>query len=83
MRIVTNVDPFLRHKSPLLIGAAATSIGLIGRLVSLPLDKGKTTGDGSPNAKKPAVGTTQLQLVETLLDIMNNAKLSAKVSFFD
>lgn len=83
MRIITNVDPFLKHKSPLLTGAAATSIGLIGRLISLPLDKGKATGDGSPNAKKPAVGTTKLQLVETLLDIMNNAKLSAKVSFFD
>jgi len=62
------------------MGGATTSIGLMGRVVPLPLDDGKALDDGSPNAKKPATGITKLELVETLLSIMNNSKLSVKVS---
>lgn len=64
------------------MGGATTSIGLIARVVPLPLDDGKLLDDGSPNAKKPATGVTKLELVETILGIMNNSKLSVKVSCY-
>lgn len=62
------------------MGAAITSIGLIARVTTLPLDNGKYPDDGSPNPKKPAVGITKFDLVQQLLDIMNNSKLAVKVS---
>ncbi|CAH1134863.1 unnamed protein product [Ceutorhynchus assimilis] len=77
---INTIAPFLNHKNPLIIGAAATSIGLIGRVISLPLEEGVSIADdSSPNAKKKATGITKNHLVEVLLEIMNNVKLSAKV----
>ncbi|XP_019760174.1 proteasome adapter and scaffold protein ECM29 [Dendroctonus ponderosae] len=73
------IAPFVKHKNVLLVGAAITSIGLIARVTSLPLDNGKYPDDGSPNPKKPAVAITKFELVQQLLDIMNNSKLAVKI----
>lgn len=72
--------PFLKHQNPLLTGAACSSIGLIGRVCSLPLEDGKPLKNGSPDAKRPASDNiTKIDIVNQLLDIMNNTKLSAKI----
>ncbi|KAL1514253.1 hypothetical protein ABEB36_003540 [Hypothenemus hampei] len=70
---------FLKNKNMLLVGGAIYSIGLIARVTNLPLENGNTLDDGSPNAKKPAIGINKFELVETLLEFMNNAKLSVKI----
>ncbi|CAG9861828.1 unnamed protein product [Phyllotreta striolata] len=70
----------LKHQSPLLVSAACTSIGLLGRVGLLPLEDGKPLKNGSPDPKRMAVDTiTKMDVVNCLLDIMNNAKLSPKV----
>ncbi|XP_066149370.1 proteasome adapter and scaffold protein ECM29 [Euwallacea fornicatus] len=73
------IAPFLKHPSPVLVGAAAAAIGSISRAVPLPLETSGGTQDGSPHAKKQAIGPTKLELVEIILGIMNNSKLSVKV----
>ncbi|KAF7270517.1 hypothetical protein GWI33_016522 [Rhynchophorus ferrugineus] len=77
---IETLASFLKHSNQLLAGAACTSLGSIGRIQGLPLDNGKSTpSTDSPDAKRPAISSiTKLQLVEKLLDIMNNVKLSAK-----
>lgn len=72
--------PFLKHQSPLLQGAACTSIGLLGRTSALPLENGKPLNNGSPDPKRPAVETvTKMDIVKQLLDVMNNTKAAAKL----
>lgn len=52
----------------------------MGKTYSLPLEDGKPTKIGSPDAKKPATDTvTKIDIVKMLLDVMNNTKLSTKV----
>ncbi|KAJ8977535.1 hypothetical protein NQ317_010055 [Molorchus minor] len=71
---------FINHQNALLSGAACSSIGLLGRVGSLPLEDGKPLKNGSPDAKRLAnESVTKMDIVNKLLDIMNNTKLSAKV----
>ncbi|KAJ8933932.1 hypothetical protein NQ314_013688 [Rhamnusium bicolor] len=72
--------PFLKHQNALLVGAASSGIGLIGRVCSLPLEDGKPLKNGSPDAKRPAnESITKIDIVNLLLDIMNNIKWAPKV----
>ncbi|CAG9821949.1 unnamed protein product [Phaedon cochleariae] len=73
------LSPFFKHQNPLLMGAACTSIGLLGRIHGLPLDDGKPQGNGSPDPKRVATDITKIDIVTQLLDVMNNVKFSAKV----
>lgn len=71
--------PFLKHQNAGLVSAACTSIGVLGKSHSLPLDNGKPLKSGSPNAKRPAIEMfTKMDIVKMLLDVMNNTKLFAK-----
>lgn len=71
--------PFLKHHNASLVSAACTSIGVLGKNHSLPLDDGKPVKNGSPNAKRPATEMiTKMDIVGMLLDVMNNTKLSTK-----
>lgn len=71
--------PFLTNSNALLLGAACVAVGLFGKSAALPLDNGKSVGD-SPDAKRPANGKiTKLDLVNQLLDVMNNSKLTSKL----
>lgn len=71
--------PFLKHQNAGLVGAACTSIGILGRTGALPLDEGKPMKNGSPDPKRPATDTvTKIDVVKLLLDVMNNTKLSTK-----
>ncbi|XP_050294249.1 proteasome adapter and scaffold protein ECM29-like [Anthonomus grandis grandis] len=76
---INTIVPFMKNQNPLLVAGSCTGIGLIGRVISLPLEDGKIPEDGSPNPKKPAVEMNKLQVVERLMDVMKNNKLSAKV----
>lgn len=52
----------------------------MGRTFSLPLEDGKPAKNGSPDAKRPATETvTKFDVVKSLVDVMNNTKLSTKV----
>lgn len=63
----------------MLMGAACTSLGLIGKSTSLPLENGNTS-NGSPDAKRPAIGKiTKFDVLTQLLEIMKNGKLPSKV----
>ena len=77
---VTTLAAFLKQQNPLLAGGACTSIGLLGRRSPLPLDDGKPKEIGSPDAKRPANDiVTKMDVVNRLMDVMNNTKLSAKI----
>ncbi|CAG9835676.1 unnamed protein product [Diabrotica balteata] len=77
---IESLVPFLKHQNALLVSAACTSIGLIGRVCDLPLEDGKPKENGSPDAKKMAIDTvTKMDIINELLDVMNNTKLSPKV----
>uniref|UniRef100_A0A6P7FNW0 Proteasome-associated protein ECM29 homolog n=1 Tax=Diabrotica virgifera virgifera TaxID=50390 RepID=A0A6P7FNW0_DIAVI len=77
---IESLVPFLKHQNALLVSAACTSIGLIGRVCDLPLEDGKPKENGSPDAKKMAIdAVTKMDIVNELLDVMNNTKLSPKV----
>ncbi|XP_060528524.1 proteasome adapter and scaffold protein ECM29 [Cylas formicarius] len=79
-KFIFETVPFLKHANQFLVGAACTTLGLVARVAGLPLDDGKPVKVGSPDAKKPAIdGVTKIDIVERLLDVMNNNKLSAKV----
>lgn len=70
---------FLSHSNALLIGAACTSVGLFGKSAPLPLDNGKSISD-SPDAKRPSSKKiTKMDLVNSLLDVMKNNKLTSKL----
>ncbi|CAH1974017.1 unnamed protein product [Acanthoscelides obtectus] len=73
------VVPFLKNQNPLLLGGACTSVGLLGRVHGLPLVDG-TPKNGSPDAKRPATDSvSKIDVVNQLLEVMNNTKLSPKV----
>nr|CAH7763652.1 unnamed protein product [Callosobruchus chinensis] len=73
------IVPFLKNQNPLLLGGACTSIGLLGRVHGLPIADGKPK-NGSPDAKRPATeSVSKIDIVNQLLEIMNNTKLSPKV----
>ncbi|KAG5880535.1 hypothetical protein JTB14_026768 [Gonioctena quinquepunctata] len=77
---IEKIAPFFKHQNPLLMGASCTTIGLLGRVHSLPLEVGKPNKNGSPDAKRIATDSvTKMDIVNQLLDIMNNSKLTAKV----
>lgn len=62
------------------MGAACTSLGLIGKSTSLPLENGNTSNNGSPDAKRPAINKiTKFDVLTQLLEIMKNSKLASKV----
>lgn len=70
----------LKHSNPMLVGAACDSIGFISHCTSLPLEDGEKIQNGSPDAKRPANNAPRKNyLVNILLDIMNNTKLTTKL----
>lgn len=72
--------PFLKHTNTGLVSAACTSIGILGKSHSLPLETGEVVKSGSPDAKRLATETvTKMDIVKMLLDVMNNTKMSTKV----
>ncbi|KAK9746868.1 Proteasome stabiliser [Popillia japonica] len=76
---VTTIVSFLNQQNVMLMGAACTSLGLIGKSTSLPLENGNTS-NGSPDAKRPAIGKiTKFDVLTQLLEIMKNGKLPSKV----
>lgn len=77
--VINHLVTFLKHSNALLVGSACASIGLLARRKSLPLVDGKIKDIGSPDAKKPAIESiSKIDIVERLMDVMNNTKLSAK-----
>ncbi|XP_056640479.1 proteasome adapter and scaffold protein ECM29 [Diorhabda sublineata] len=77
---IENLIPFLKHQNSLLVSAACTSIGLIGRVSELPLEDGKPLKNGSPDPKRMAIDSvTKIDVLNQLLDVMNNTKFSPKV----
>lgn len=72
--------PFLKHQNRGLVSAACASIGALGKTYSLPIESGKPMKQGSPDPKRPATDTvTKMDIVRSLLDVMNNTKLPTKV----
>ncbi|XP_018321144.1 proteasome adapter and scaffold protein ECM29 [Agrilus planipennis] len=77
---VQKIVHFFRYQNPLLLSAASTGIGLIGRSIALPLEDGKNNTSDSPDAKRPTNSkTTKFSVVSCLLDVMNNVKNPAKL----
>lgn len=71
---------FLNHQNPILVSAASNAIGQLGKCTSLPVDNGKTSKNGSPDAKRPANDKiTKIGIVNQLLENMNNIKHTSKV----
>lgn len=78
--VINQLITYLKHSNALLVGGACASLGLLARRKSLPLVDGQIKDSGSPDAKKPAIETiSKIDIVERLMDVMNNTKLSAKI----
>lgn len=79
-KCTNTIVSFLNHQNPILVSAASNAIGQLGKCTSLPVDNGKTSKNGSPDAKRPANDKiTKIGIVNQLLENMNNIKHTSKV----
>ncbi|XP_046388790.1 proteasome adapter and scaffold protein ECM29-like [Ischnura elegans] len=83
MKGVKAIVPFLENSQPLLVTAACTAIGELGRCSPLPIPDGDSAQGSSQETQSAATSQsntlTKLEIVNKLATVLKNPKISSKV----